>query len=905
MEKIVSIIAVLFSLVFGGLSTASAGSTNIYVQDWGTVNGGSSVTGNGTLNTVGWTAVAVSQTSGPYLGIYQASGASDPATGTILPVNTVYFTTLTPNQTAPGMFYTTDTAGSGSGGDSSFVDINPAQYTNLALNVEVRNTSPTDTNYFAVRVGGAWYAATSYQLPNVSVGYPMFTNATLVYTNPANIWQSLTIDATSVTIGSVASPNLSSPITGIGIVELPTSGGFNYNQLTVSTYAPNPPPPVPASITATAVTPQYSYIGGGASFLIQAAGTPPLTYIWETNGVPVPGGGRYLGTVNNTLTITNIIADDALVTYSVIVTNVAGSATNSGLTLNVSPVPAGVLYAENFPYEGPNGNLPITGVGWAAVAPSGAYGIYSPGPGLGDVFSYSATATTNAYYTTVTNDTGISGLPFVAINPASYPAITFQANFTPGNAAGQVAGAVVPYWAVQMNGTWYSSVQPVPVNLTAQNNYLTNQLAFNPAATNWNNLTIDPVNNLVTIGSQASNPLGGNITGAGLIFVHNATGGDINFQNFAIVTNAVTPAAPYIGTDIPLDQSVASGGGASFGVAATGAQPFTYGWTTNGVPVVNGGRVSGANTPTLTIANLSGADSGMQIVAFVTNSVGFDESDSIYNPTTLTVTNPPVGLIYSESFPFVGPLAGNYPISSVGWVEAVSGAPSALYQTSGSDGAVFAYYGTPATTVYYTTTTTDTNQAGLPFPNINLGSYGNPSSLNFSVDIAPSSSSSNVTAYLAVQLNGTNWYVATSPLPVPTASDSPTFSTYSVAFNPAAANWNNLTVTDSGGLVGSPASANLKGTMTGAGVVFVTIGTGGTFNFDNFVITGSGVGGINVGPLASGSINLSWVGNPAVKLQSTTSLSIPNWQDVPNTHGLYSLPVSVTGPQKFFRLTTP
>jgi hypothetical protein len=93
--------------------------------------------------------------------------------------------------------------------------------------------------------------------------------------------------------------------------------------------------------------------------------------------------------------------------------------------------------------------------------------------------------------------------------------------------------------------------------------------------------------------------------------------------------------------------------------------------------------------------------------------------------------------------------------------------------------------------------------------------------------------------------------------------------------------------------------------MTGAGVVFVTIGTGGTFNFDNFVITGSGVGGINVGPLASGSINLSWVGNPAVKLQSTTSLSIPNWQDVPNTHGLYSLPVSVTGPQKFFRLTTP
>ena len=126
-----------------------------------------------------------------------------------------------------------------------------------------------------------------------------------------------------------------------------------------------------------------------------------------------------------------------------------------------------------------------------------------------------------------------------------------------------------------------------------------------------------------------------------------------------------------------------------------------------------------------------------------------------------------------------------------------------------------------------------------------------------------------------------------------------------MAFNPAAANWNNLTVSTSGGIIGSPAAGDLKGVMTGAGVVFVYVGTGGNFNFGNFVITGTGVGGINVGSLASGSIPLTWVGNPAVKLQSTTSLSVPNWLDVPNTYGLYSLPVSVTGPQQFFRLKTP
>ena len=208
--------------------------------------------------------------------------------------------------------------------------------------------------------------------------------------------------------------------------------------------------------------------------------------------------------------------------------------------------------------------------------------------------------------------------------------------------------------------------------------------------------------------------------------------------------------------------------------------------------------------------------------------------------------------------------------------------------------------------MYYATTDTDTNQAGLPFPNINLASYGNPSSLNFSVDIAPNTSSSNVTAFIAVQI-GTNWYVAANPLPVPTATDSATFATYSTNFNATAANWDNLTVTGAGGIVGAPATSDLKGVMTGAGLVFVTVGTGGDFNFDNFVITGTGIGGINESSPAGGNVNLTWVGNPAVQLQSSTSLSPANWQNiVPDTHGLYSLSVPVTNaPQKFYRLNNP
>ena len=127
----------------------------------------------------------------------------------------------------------------------------------------------------------------------------------------------------------------------------------------------------------------------------------------------------------------------------------------------------------------------------------------------------------------------------------------------------------------------------------------------------------------------------------------------------------------------------------------------------------------------------------------------------------------------------------------------------------------------------------------------------------------------------------------------------------SPGFNATAANWKNLTIGANNATVGSTAASNLRGVMTGLGLVFVTIGSGGTFNFDNVLVTGSGVGGINVGSLSGGTLNLSWVGNPAVNLQSNTNLNTSNWIDVPGTVGLYYYPAVVTGPQKYFRLKGP
>ena len=942
MKKILVIMALLFGALFGALPPALA--TTFYTNDWGSVKEGPAPANNNAIlqSYYGWTVIASGQNgpyignSGEYIGTGNYAGANDPANGLGLPSNAAYMSGLVnTNQALQGaMIFTTNGAGAGLFGDSAFTSIvNPASISNLTLNVEFYYTSTYLTNYFAVQVGGQWYAETSDQFPSfLNSGGNTFTNVTLVLTNSANVWSPVTIDSSLhfVTIGSPGSPpNFSQTLTGIGIIELCNTSigsgtpGGNYSMIVIN-QGPSDFPNSPATNTIGALTPLGVYAGGGVTFAPSFTGTPTLVSRWQTNGVNISiganvasaTGSHYLGAQTTVLTITNVSANDALLgvtNFSVVVTNFFGKATNSGIALNVITPPPGLLYAELFPLVGSDGGTSLPGVGWAAAS-SGTYGIFSQGGnsfgstvGGGTVFDYAGSSATNVFYTTITNDPGLSGLPFRTITNANYPAITFQCAFSLGG-AGALSDMQV-HWAVQMRdsvaGTnWYYSASPIQPVFSG---YLTNQFAFSTAATNWNNMTI--ISNVATLGGSASGALVGKITGAGLVIVHTAVS-DMNFENFEITTNAVAILPPVIGTDYPIDMGVPSGGGASFGVATvTGSQPFGYYWKTNGVLVNDGGRVSGATTATLTIANLNANDSGMQIVAFVTNSAGTDESDSGVNgnpgiPTTLTVTNGPVGEIYLDQFPFVGPVQGNYPIGDVGWSEAVSGTPFPVFRrgtaglTDQGDGAVFAFFGSAATNVYYTTAATDTNQAGLPFPNINLASYP---SLNISVDIAPYTNSANVTAFLAVQLNGANWYVAASSLPVPTV-DSPTYATYTMAFSPAAANWKNLTVTPgTGGTIGSTAASNVKGVMTGAGLVFVTVGAGGTLNFDNFLITGTGLGGINVGPLTGGNINLSWVGNPAVNLQSTTNL-IANWQDVPNTLGLYSLTVPVTGPQKFFRL---
>lgn len=92
------------------------------------------------------------------------------------------------------------------------------------------------------------------------------------------------------------------------------------------------PAPLAPSITTQ---PQAASVTAGqtATFSIAATGTAPLTYQWRRNGVPITGATSAAYT-----TAATTVADDGAL-FSVVVSNVAGSATSANAPLTVTPAP--------------------------------------------------------------------------------------------------------------------------------------------------------------------------------------------------------------------------------------------------------------------------------------------------------------------------------------------------------------------------------------------------------------------------------------------------------------------------------------------------------------------------------------------------------------------------------------
>jgi arabinogalactan endo-1,4-beta-galactosidase len=257
-------------------------------------------------------------------------------------------------------------------------------------------------------------------------------------------------------------------------------------------------------------------------------------------------------------------------------------------------------------------------------------------------------------------------------------------------------------------------------------------------------------------------------------------------------------------------------------------------------------------------------------------------------------------ILYRETFPF-GAISGDLPISPLGWANDIPDNPNRLYQNSGADGAVYAYEGGTATTAFYTSSNL-TQTVGAAFPGINPSLYPG---LTLSVNIQAYQNPANVTARFAVQMNGAAWFVSVNILPVPSTTGP--FATYSSVFNPAATSWDSLSVSGNGtgthATIGSIISTNLSGIITGAGLVFVHTGSGGTFNFDNFTLTATNVGNLAINSISNGTVGISWPGALNVCVQSSTNLNGSPWNDNFPTAGKTSANMPISASAMFYRLS--
>lgn len=196
----------------------------------------------------------------------------------------------------------------------------------------------------------------------------------------------------------------------------------------------------------------------------------------------------------------------------------------------------------------------------------------------------------------------------------------------------------------------------------------------------------------------------------------------------------------------------------------------------------------------------------------------------------LFATSTHAATIFAEDFG-VG-VGANTALSTVGWANDIIGtANTRLYAAGGGNNAVFSYANATASEAFYTTSSMSGG-----FTAFAIDAF---TGLTFSVDISSGFGAATANARFIVQVDNGSWYASTTFLGNPTAA----FTTKSLAFDPAAANWQTLTVSGTGAnnspaSIGSTAGADLSGTITGVGVLGVHAGNG-TVNFDNYLVTGT------------------------------------------------------------------
>ncbi|MBI5424829.1 MAG: immunoglobulin domain-containing protein [Opitutae bacterium] len=408
-------------------------------------------------------------------------------------------------------------------------------------------------------------------------------------------------------------------------------------------------------VTAPSITTQPSSqtvtAGGGANFAVTASGTDPLAYQWRKDGAAISGAASATYSIASTTT-----ADAG--TYTVVVSNSAGSVTSNGATLTVNAAAS----APSITTQPSNQSATTGGSVSFSVTASGtaplSYQWRKDGANL--------PGATSSTYSIASVTSGDAGTYSVVVSNSVGNATSNGATLT------VTASAVAPTIATQPASQTVNTGASVTFSVTASGTA--------PLSYQWRKdgaAIAGAVSASFTIASAATSD-----AGAYTVVATNSAGSATSNSATLTVNTANTATAPSITTQ-PAAQTVNVGASVSFIVAASGTAPLSYEWRKDGA------TIAGATSSTFTIAAAANGDAGTYSVV-VSNSAGSATSNgatltvnSTSTATAPSITTQPASVTVStgQSATFSVAATGTAPLSYQ-WRKdgaAIAGATSASY----------------------------------------------------------------------------------------------------------------------------------------------------------------------------------------------------------------------------------